>query len=75
MKRAEVIALLRHTADQIREDMALMKSGVIKCACLGADATSEQVVRLERLVTNIEAIIDAYQAEDRAGNRTNDKGS
>lgn len=59
---ASIVMLLSETASQLREDLELMKAGVIKCQCFGADVTEQHTDRMAVRLANIEAIIDAHDA-------------
>lgn len=59
-----MVVLLSETAAQLREDLELMKAGVIKCECFGADVTEQHTDRMADRLAKIEAIIDAHHETD-----------
>ena len=61
MDAATIVALLSETATQLREDLELMNTGVIKCECFGADVTEQHMGRMAVRLAKIEAVIDAHR--------------
>jgi hypothetical protein len=60
MDRAQAVNLLSQNAYTLREDLALMESGFVKCQSFGANVTAEQAARLQANLSRLLAIIDAF---------------
>ena len=61
-----IVGLLSETAAQLKEDLELMKAGVIKCECFGAEVTEQHTARMAASLARIEAVIDAqHEAKPR----------
>jgi len=56
---AEVIDLLSLNAAVLRDDVALMEAGILKCESFGTNVTREQAARLSANLARLDAIIQA----------------
>jgi hypothetical protein len=60
MNRAQAVNLLSLNAYVLREDLALMESGFVKCQSFGTNVTVEQAERLRANLSRLQEVIDAF---------------
>jgi hypothetical protein len=63
MDAPTIVALLSEAVAQLREDLELMETGIIKCECFGDDVTEQHMGRMAVRLAKIEAVINAYRDE------------
>jgi hypothetical protein len=61
MDSPTIVALLSEAAAQLREDLELMETGIIKCECFGADVTEQHRSRMAVGLAKIELVVDAHR--------------